>query len=249
MTAATVKSTERGFAILEMFDRERRPLSLRDICAELGYAPSSGLSILKSLVTLGYLDFDSKTHTYLPTMRISYLGRWVEDVLFGDGQLIRMMERLHSSTGRIIILGTQSGLYAQWVHVVAGQSSLNFIAPPGTLRPLTSSGVGLMLLSGYTDVEIEKICRQINYFNSEERVEYETVLKTIEDVRRNGYALTIDTPLPGGSLLSVAVPGVWNHRRLAIGMPLATSSVHEQLEPALGMLRMEIASLGAQAAP
>lgn len=244
MTAATVKSTQRGFAVLEMFDRERRPLTLKEICDELGYAPSSGLGILKSLVTLGYLDFDVRTHTYLPTMRIAHLGRWVEDVLFGDGKLLRMMERLHAATGGMVILGARSGLYAQWVHVVAGQSSLNFIAPPGTLRPLTSSGVGLMLLSALSDAEIDKICRQINYLaEGDERVDFAAVLKEVEAVRRDGYAVSIDAPLKGGSLISMAVPGVWNHRRLALGMPIATKRLGELMEPTLQAMREELATL------
>ena len=161
-----------------MFDRERRPLSLKEICDELGYAPSSGSGILKSLVTLGYLDFDSRSHTYLPTMRISHLGRWVEGAIFGEGQLLRVMEALHDATGGIVILGTQSGLYAQWVHVVAGQQSLQFVASPGNLRPLAASAVGLMLLSQHSDADVEKICRQINYFNkSEPPVDYPEVMR------------------------------------------------------------------------
>jgi len=41
---------------------------------KLGYPVSSGAAMLKSLVSLGYLEYDRKTQTYLPTMRIAVAG-------------------------------------------------------------------------------------------------------------------------------------------------------------------------------
>ena len=75
MADAAIKSARRVFEIMEFFDRARRPLGLKAICDELRYPVSSGAAMLKSLVTLGYLEYDRKTQTYLPTMRIAVLGR------------------------------------------------------------------------------------------------------------------------------------------------------------------------------
>ena len=74
MDRDAVKSARRAFEILELFDRERRPLALKDILEALGYPASSGSALLKSLVALGYLDYDRDRRTYFPTMRISALG-------------------------------------------------------------------------------------------------------------------------------------------------------------------------------
>lgn len=71
MADAAIKSARRVFEIMEFFDRARRPLGLKAICDELRYPVSSGAAMLKSLVTLGYLEYDRKTQTYLPTMRIA----------------------------------------------------------------------------------------------------------------------------------------------------------------------------------
>ena len=83
MSAGVVKSARRVFEVLELFDRERRPLSLKEMCAALRLAPSSGAALLKSLVALGYLDYDRGTRSYFPTMRIAFLGQWVDEALFG----------------------------------------------------------------------------------------------------------------------------------------------------------------------
>ncbi|HXC55894.1 MAG TPA: helix-turn-helix domain-containing protein [Rhizomicrobium sp.] len=59
----TIKSAVRVFEVLELFERERRPLTLKDICGAFGYAPSSGAALLKSLVALGYLDYAREKHS------------------------------------------------------------------------------------------------------------------------------------------------------------------------------------------
>ena len=56
MADAAIKSARRVFEIMEFFDHERRPLGLKTICDTLGYPVSSGAAMLKSLVTLGYLE-------------------------------------------------------------------------------------------------------------------------------------------------------------------------------------------------
>jgi len=55
----------------------------------------------------------------------------------------------------------------------------------------------------------------------------------------------VDTPLPGGSLMSVAVPGVWNHRRFALGIPVATAELAALKAPVLRAMQREIAQLEA----
>src|SRR5260221_13800450 len=118
MADNAIKSARRVFEILEYFDRERRPLSLKDIAGRLRYPPSSGSTLLKSMVALGYLEYDQLSRTYFPTMRIAALGGWVHAALFGDGAIERLLEHLHRATGETVVLAAQSGLYAQYVHLV-----------------------------------------------------------------------------------------------------------------------------------
>ena len=76
MTAAsTTKSARRVMEILELFDQVRRPMSLKEVCDRLGLAPSSGIALLKSLVFVGYLEFDKASRTYLPTLFVNIVGQ------------------------------------------------------------------------------------------------------------------------------------------------------------------------------
>jgi DNA-binding IclR family transcriptional regulator len=200
-----VKSAKRAFEIFEAFDRHRRPLSLKEILEDLGYPASSGSALLKSLQTIGYLDYDRNRRTYFPTMRIALLGRWVEEVLFGQAQLIAEMEALHRDTGEAVILATQSDLHAQYLHLIYSDEPLQFRAQPGLRRPLARSGIGWALLAEKSDAEIEQLRRRINA-QSEEKLSREELAARISEVRARKYAFSKHTVSEGAGVIASALP-------------------------------------------
>jgi DNA-binding IclR family transcriptional regulator len=214
-----VKSAVRAFEILELFERRRRPLALADIVADLGYPVSSASALLKSLLGMGYLDYDRARRLYFPTMRVAVLGRWVEEALFGDAQLIAAMEDLHRETGEAVILAIQSDLHALYAHIIYSDEPLQFRARPGLRRPLARSGLGWALLSRKSDTEIEQLRRRINA-QTENPISREELMGHIDEARKLGYAFSkhavsegvgvIATPLPKtrlGKVFALAVAG------------------------------------------
>ncbi len=214
---SAVKSVARVFAVLEMFDRARRPLTAKEVRAALGYAPSSAAALLKSLVALGYLDYDRSTRRYFPTMRIAFLGRWVEGALFGDGAVLRLMKRLHKITGETVLLAAQSDLDAQYIHAVHGAEPLQVAVPPGTLRPLAQSGVGWLLLSRLDEEAIERLCRRIDIAQGR-RVDRAALRKNIAAARRDGYVFSKHTVARGTGIIAMLLPEGALGRTFAIGV-------------------------------
>jgi len=204
MSESDVKSARRVFEILETFDRHRRPMALKEILDELGYPTSSGSALLKSLMNLGYLDYDRRQRTYFPTMRVALLGGWVGEALFGDSALLEVMESLHQTCGETMILGIQSDLHVQYVHAIVSNEVLQFRAPPGTRRPMARSGMGWALLAAKSDTEIEDLRRRINA-KSEEKVSWEEIMTRVHEVRSRGYAFSKSTVTEGAGLIAVAV--------------------------------------------
>jgi IclR family KDG regulon transcriptional repressor len=228
---AIVKSAARVFDVLELFDRERRPLTLKEVRGRLKLAPSSGAAILKSLVALGYLDYERRTRSYFPTMRIALLGQWVPGALFGDGKIPKLMQRLHRVTGESVLLATQSDLNAQYVHAVHGSEPLQAAVPPGTLRPLTGSGVGWLLLSRQSEDEIEALCRRID-IESGKRVDRAALRRNIAAVRRDGYVFSRHTVRRGVGIIAMLLPGRALGRTFAIGVAGNVARLDEK-EPAI----------------
>lgn len=219
MADSVIKSARRVFEIFEYFERERRPLALKDVVLQLGYPPSSASLLLKSIVAQGYLEYDRKTRTYFPTMRIAALGNWVHDSLFGEGAVIRLMEHLHCVTGETVILATQSGLHAQYIHLIHSEEPLHFAVPPGTRRPLAASGMGLLFLSTYTAKEVDHLRRRINASeNPEPRLKQDELLKRVQAVRSHGYAFSKGSVSEGVGIIAMLLPNGPFGRRFAVGL-------------------------------
>jgi DNA-binding IclR family transcriptional regulator len=219
VSESAVKSARRAFEILEAFHRHRRPLSLKELLDELGYPASSGSALLKSIVAMGYLDYDRERRTYFPTMRMAALGSWVEEALFGDGHLLALMEDLHATTGETVILGAQSDLHAQYIHLIHSAEPLHFAVPPGTRRPLARSGMGWVLLSAKRDAEIEPLLRRINAVSEPaERLTLDDLMAQIDAVRAQGYAFSRHTVSEGVGIIAAALPSGPFGRAYALGV-------------------------------
>lgn len=218
MADDAVKSARRVFEILEYFERHRRPMALKEILEGLGYPASSGSALLKSLVALGYLDYDRERRSYFPTMRIAALGAWVHDSLFGDGQVSRLMNHLYEATGETVILAAQSDLHAQYVHLIRSAEPLSVAVPPGARRPLGKSGLGWLLLSVKSDAEIEKLRRRINAEDGEDKLSREALMAIISEVRLKGYAFSKHTVSDGVGVIGALLPATPHGRTYAIGV-------------------------------
>jgi DNA-binding IclR family transcriptional regulator len=217
VTDKAVKSAKRAFEILEAFSRHRRPLALKELLDELDYPASSGSALMKSLVALGYLDYDGERRTYFPTMRIAGLGNWVPGVLFGDGPLLGALEDLHRETGETVILAVQSDLHAQYVHVIPSPEPLQLRVPPGTRRPLAQSGLGLVLLSAKRDPEIERLRRRINASGEGAALTRDEMMARVNAVRARGYAFSRNAISQGVGIIGAALPNGPFGRVFAVG--------------------------------
>jgi DNA-binding IclR family transcriptional regulator len=217
VTDSAVKSAKRAFEILEAFSRHRRPLALKELLDELDYPASSGSALMKSLVALGYLDYDGERRTYFPTMRIAALGSWVPATLFGDGPLLGALEDLHRETGETVILAVQSDLHAQYVHVIPSPEPLQLRVPPGTRRPLAQSGLGLVLLSAKRDPEIERLRRRINAAGEGAALSRDEMMERVNAVRARGYAFSRNAISQGVGIIGAALPNGPFGRVFAVG--------------------------------
>lgn len=219
MSDKAVKSARRVFEVLEHFARERRPLSLKEIAGQLGYPASSASVLLKSIVALGYLDYDRAHRAYFPTMRITALGGWVHKALFGAGDVSDLMQHLRAVTDETVILAAQSDLHAQYVHVVGGAESLQVTAPPGARRPLAKSGMGWLLLSTRTDKEIEALRRRINAEPDQQpKLTKAELIERVNAARGLGHVFSKHTVSEGVGVIASLLPRGTFQRAFAIGV-------------------------------
>jgi len=217
---SSVKSARRVFEFLEYMAKVQRAVSVAEVARHYAYPNSSVSSVMRTMVSLGYLSYDAGERTYLPTVRLPFLINWVGTKLFHHDRLKRLMDELSDLTGETILLGVQSGLRAQYVHVIDAKGPLRMHAESGEFRPLAWTAVGQILLSQYSNHKAGNMLRRINDSETDpaRQVDVPAMLDQLEQVRKLGYALSVGGIVPGGGALAMLLPESMNGNPLAIAV-------------------------------
>lgn len=245
MSVSPVKSAVRVLEILGYFQHQRSPRQLKDICDALGYPQSSGTVLLKNLVTLGYLSYDRSTRCYFPTLKVAALGDWVEHALFGQGQIFEIMRDLHSATGEAVSVALQNDVYMQYIRVIQSIHPLRFHTEEGSMRPLTLSATGWMLMSTHPDKEVDRLIRRANIAtpSKEDRQPMELMMQRIREVRASGTAYAENVPLLGGATLCVMLPLKVQGRPVVLGLGGALERIRAHRDDYLKLMQDLVATL------
>ena len=162
MSVEQVKSAKRVFEFLEYFARVQRAVGVAEIARHYGYPNSSVSTVMRTMAQLGYLAYDGRARTYLPTARLPFLVDWIATQLYDQEGVRAVMGELSRATGETILLGVQNGNRVQYVQVVEATGPFRLLAEPGSYRGLASTAVGHILLSRLPDATVDRIVRRIN---------------------------------------------------------------------------------------
>lgn len=244
MQSAQVKSATRAIEILEHFTGVKHPRSMSEIAAALGYPQSSATVLLKTLVKLGYLNFDRRERVYFPTPKVTSLGDWVPRALFGSGRVVEAMRDVHAATGETVSINTTNDIYVQYVQVIQSVHALRFHVDEGTLRPLTLSGLGWTLLSTLPDDRIDNIVRRANIATERgDRVTVAQILERVSEIRQTGYCFAQNVPFVGGGTICVLLPTKIQNQSAVLGLGGAIERVRENHGRYLTVLQRAVREL------
>ncbi|NMN58496.1 DNA-binding IclR family transcriptional regulator [Xanthobacter sp. SG618] len=239
-----VKSAVRTLEILEYFDEIRCPANVVTVSEALGYPQSSTAALLRSMVTMGYLQYDARARTYLPTDRVSLLGSWISPPLFEDGALLRMMRAIQKRTGQLVLIGARNGDFAQYVHVLKQPEAVAHHIQTGMKRPLATSGVGHALLSALPDQDVRRLVHRLNAYAAEagERVDIAELLPQLTRVRRRGYAFSKHRVVENYGMIAIKLPSELASRLLVIGIGGCVDTLQARESELVTVAREEMAN-------
>jgi DNA-binding IclR family transcriptional regulator len=228
MERKVVKSAGRVLQVLELFDEERRPMAVAEVAAHYDWPASSTSALMGSLVTLGYLEYDTRKRVYRPSVRVALLGDWVHSAMLVHGRLTEILEQLNRETGETIVLAAQNGLQAQYLRVLQGTNALRLHLHIGTVRPLFGSGTGSMLLSAMDDATIRKLARRFNATApAGKRVDIDEVLAQVTRDRERGYAISLNQVTMHSGLIAMLLPTEPGTQPLVLGISGLTVRLQE----------------------
>lgn len=220
MSDATVKSSQRTMAILEYFSEVQAPARLTDIARALGYPPSSALAILRSLTATGHIDYDARRKTFVPTLKFALVGSWINDRMMADGTILRMMHDLHREMELVVVLGAQSGLVIQYIHVKRPRGHDGLSIASGTTRPLLTSAMGQAILSAADPASIPALVRRINAEqpDPDRWVKPADFAAKLDETRQQGFAYSEGAATAGRGMVAVLLATPPHQPPLALGL-------------------------------
>lgn len=245
MPEAKVKSAMRAFEVLEHFRMSQQERSMSELAADLGYPPSSTTVLLKTLVKTGYLNYDRTRRVYFPTPKVAALGDWIPRALFGSGRVLEAMNDVHAITHEGAFIGTKNDIYLQYLKTKDSLHALRFHIDEGTVRPITRSAAGWVLLSTMPDSKIENMVRRANIATPHpaERMKLSDIFDEIGKIRKQGYAWSENIPFEGGATLAVLLPVMVQEQPVALAIGGAVSRFNQNFDKYLGALLTVVQSL------
>ena len=246
MSKAQVKSAMRSFEVLEYFKLSQQGRSLSEIASDLGYPLSSTTVLLKTMVKMGYLNYDRARRVYFPTPKVTSLGDWIPRALFASGKILGAMNDVHALTNEGIFIGTKNDVYLQYLKTQESLHALRFHIQEGSVRPITRSAAGWVLLSTMPDDKIENVVRRANIAITDptERMEPARIFDEIQKIRKRGYGWAVDIPFKGGASLAVKLPTQIQGQPVTLGLGGVSERVIQNFDSYLTALRTAAQGIG-----
>jgi DNA-binding IclR family transcriptional regulator len=248
------RSVDRVFQIMELFAAERRPLSATKIGQALRMPHSSAVSVLSRLTDLGYLDQNSETKRFFPSLRLNSLCGTVPEAIIGGNPLAELVDRIQTSTDETTTISRLNGLFTMPIYVRSAKHANAWRVTLGLSGGLaTQSVVGRTLLSTLPDTDLQRFVQRANHWASRTRsgvvADAEQIMRAADFVREHGYLCRYNLLFPGVGAISCPLPDISGSERLAItvagsvdrmqtrGRQIINTLLHEVQSPLRGVTR------------
>ena len=204
-----VQSAERIFQVLEIL-AENGEMGLIELSAALELHKSTVHRLLMSLIYMGYAKQDQTTQKYMLTYKlVNMAGKILDrtDIL----QIAKpYMERLSDISGETVHLVQREGNHILYIHKIEAKvGSIRMVSHVGMVHPMYCSGVGKAIMATLPEKEVKQIWNEsvIEKKTDKTIVHFEEMLQTLEEVRKNGYALDDEENEEGVRCIAASLRG------------------------------------------
>ncbi|MFF3015047.1 IclR family transcriptional regulator [Streptomyces sp. NPDC057939] len=205
--AAPVKSAVRTVLLLEHFAARPGLHSLADIQSDLSLPKSSLYMLLRTLVSLGWVETDATGTRYGIGVRALLVGSSYID---GDEVVAAArptLDRLSDDTTETIHLARMDGTSVVYLATRQSQHYLRPFTRVGRRLPVHSTALGKALLATHTDEEVRRLLpRRLEAVTQHTITDREQLVEELALVREQGYAVDREENTLGLRCFGVAVP-------------------------------------------
>lgn len=200
-----VHSVGRALAILEALAGSDHELGVSEVSAVTGLAVGTVHRILATLAYHGYVRQNPDTRRYGPGMKLLSVAAAAHERIGAISRpfLTRLMQT-SQETANLAILEGNSNLY---IEQVPPPRMLRIFTEPGNRVPLHTAGTGKVLLAYQPPAIIEDIIERATLprITPNTITDSSTLMKVLEQVRNQGYAIDLEEQEEGVCCLAAPV--------------------------------------------
>ncbi|CAM3717916.1 IclR family transcriptional regulator [Bordetella tumulicola] len=156
---ADVPACARTLAVLEVFAREKRELSVSEVARLLDLADSSCSDLLHTMMKAGYVIRTAKTRRFYPTGKLYSIALDISrnDPLYMAS--LEMVELLSEKTGESAFCAMLDGGAVKVLATAEGKHHLRYVLRNGERIALHASALGKAVLGSLDDEEMRRQLR------------------------------------------------------------------------------------------
>lgn len=157
----SVKTALRVIEIIEVFARERRPLSLTELARLLDVPVSSCLALIRTLNEIGYLYEIGRRNGYYPTSRLLAMAQQIakaDPVL--DRVYPSLVELRDATQETVVFAKLATDRRVVYLEALDSPHPIRYTATAGEFKPLHANSLGKALLSTLADAERRALLRK-----------------------------------------------------------------------------------------
>jgi DNA-binding IclR family transcriptional regulator len=198
---ATVVS--RALSVLFAFDDQHRRLTVTELARRADLPVPTAHRLVKELVAGGAL-VRRPDGAYVVGRRMWHLGL-LAPVQSGLRDIATpFLSDVHAATLATVTLAVRDGRHALYLERLSGNRSVPIISTVGTRLPLSTSGVGKVLLAHAPSAVQEEVLSGLPRLTPYSITQPRILADQLAAVRANGYATTVEEMTLGAC--SIAVP-------------------------------------------
>jgi len=227
------RGVERVARILEAAASEPHGIRLVDIASLLDAPRSSIHSLLKGLVSVGYLEERDGRYligSALQSLLAPHQTSWIVNLAGND------VTRLSRALGETALIGTRVGDSIVYVFQAESQQSIHYTARVGERRGLFPTSMGKLYVAAMGDADIER------FLENRPNLDRTAALADIEAIRREDIAYNRQETVEG--VVAAASPIRYADGTIAAAISIA-GPVY-RMEKALAEIGVEIRHLAQQ---
>lgn len=198
-----VNSLARGLLVLECFTPQKHQFTLAELSKLVDIPKSSLYRMVKTLCEMNYLRYDEQYKRY-------YLGAGVLSLGFSVLQSMEAreiarpyLEKLSRECNKTVNLAVLDKYEMVYIERIKVPGLREFNISIGHRIPLWNTAVGKAVLAYLEPEKLKEILKKLNELH-EFRIVRNEFIKTLDEVRKNGFAINDQEFLKG--IRAIAVP-------------------------------------------